>query len=204
MNRTRWPITYDGVRRDVLQALAELPGPLSYATDHILQRSHNADIDILSPRQDEQKIASLMTAVDRMLDRCEETMQHTGRTLLCWLRSTKPYNCYPKPFTLVGLEASKKKYRRFWKRFVAFKFRAYRIPRDVCRQITGIRFSKKQLNQLKSIWEHRAWSEIGPAQGIWPRPQDRSGNVRDNTDNEEAESKEDWESGKRDKGDRVL
>ena len=31
-------------------------------------------MDIMSPRQDEQKIASLMTVIDYMLDRYEETV----------------------------------------------------------------------------------------------------------------------------------
>jgi hypothetical protein len=34
----------------------------------------------VSPRQDEQKIGTLLLLVDRMLDRCEETVRHTGRT----------------------------------------------------------------------------------------------------------------------------
>ena len=132
MERTRWATTYDGVRRDVLQALAEVPGSPARAADHFLgQGIQDTDPDILSARQDEQKIASLMTAVDCILNRCEETVQHTGRTLLCWLRSTKPHTCYPKPFTLVALELSKKKYQRLWKSFIAFSFCAYRMPWEV-------------------------------------------------------------------------
>jgi hypothetical protein len=72
--------------------------------------SLETDPDLFSPRQDKEKIASLMIVVDRILDRCEETVQHTSHMLLCWLWSTQPQTCYPKPFTLVGLEVSKKKY----------------------------------------------------------------------------------------------
>lgn len=157
MERTRWAITYNRVYRDVLQALAEVPSSPARAADHFLgQGIQDTDPDVLSTRQDEQKIDSLMTAVDCMLNRCEETVQHTGRTLLCWLRSTKPYTCYPKPFTLVALESSKKKYRRLWKSFIAFSFRVYRMPRELRRQITGIRFSRKQLSQLQAIWDNKA------------------------------------------------
>lgn len=116
MERTRWETTYQGFRRDILQSLAEMPRNSSRA-DHILGRSPNpTDPNLVSPREDEVKIALLTVAVDHMLDRCEETMQHTGRTLLCWLRSTKHQTCYPKPFTLVALESSKRKYRQLWKR----------------------------------------------------------------------------------------
>jgi hypothetical protein len=49
MERTEWAITYNGVRRDILQALAELPGTPSYAADHFLgQGAHDTDLDILS------------------------------------------------------------------------------------------------------------------------------------------------------------
>jgi hypothetical protein len=30
-----------------------------------------------------------MRLTDHVLDRCEDTMRHTGHTILCWLRSTK-------------------------------------------------------------------------------------------------------------------
>jgi hypothetical protein len=102
-----------------------------------------------------------------MLDRCEETMRKTSRSLLCWLRSTRPQACYPKPFTPVALDASKRKYRQLFKRFVAFKFRAFLMPADLRRKLTGIRFSKKQLRQLEEIWEHRAWSEVDLDRGTW-------------------------------------
>jgi hypothetical protein len=59
----------------------------------------------MSPGQDEQKFTLLMTAADYMLNRCEETVQHTRRTLFCWLQSTKPHTCYPKPLALVALDS---------------------------------------------------------------------------------------------------
>lgn len=93
----------------------------------------------MSPRDDEARIALVMVAIDHMLDRCEETMQHTGRTILCWLRSTKPQTCYPKPFSLVSLDSSKKKYRQLLKRLFAFVFRVYQMPVDMRRSLVGVR-----------------------------------------------------------------
>lgn len=110
-----------------------------------------------------------MTAVERMLDRCEETVQYTGRVLLCWLRSTKPHDCYPKPFTLVSLKTSKKKYLRYFQRFIAFVFRAFRMPSGTRRDLIGVRFTKKQLEQLEVIWSHKAWENKDLAQGLWPK-----------------------------------
>lgn len=100
-----------------------------------------------------------MVAVDHMVDRWEDTMRHTGRTILCWLRSTKPQTCYPKPFTLVALQSSAKKYRQLLKRFLAFVFRASRMSADVRHRLTGVRFKKEQLRQMRAIWEHGAWSD---------------------------------------------
>jgi len=81
MERTRWLSTYQGVRRDILQRLAQMPLCNRGVADRFLGRgSSTADPDIVSPRQDEQKIGTLLLLVDRMLDRCEETVRHTGRT----------------------------------------------------------------------------------------------------------------------------
>ncbi|KAH6689252.1 hypothetical protein BKA61DRAFT_717673 [Leptodontidium sp. MPI-SDFR-AT-0119] len=171
MERTRWEITYQGFRRDILRSLTEMPWGSPWI-DHVLGPSSNpTDLGLVSPQDDEAKIALLIVAVDHVLDRCEETMQHTGRTILCWLRSTKPQTCYPKPFTLVALKSSKKKYRQLLKRFFAFTFCAYRMPVDVRRRLTGIRFKKEQLHQMRAIWEHRAWSN-DLAQGKWPGSRD--------------------------------
>jgi hypothetical protein len=185
MERTRWEITYQGFRRDILRSLTEMPWG-SPPTDHVLGPSSNpADPELVSPQDDEAKIALLMVAVDHMLDRCEETMQHTGRTPLCWLRSTKPQTCYPKPFTLVALKSSKKKYRQLPKRLFAFIFRSYRMPVDARRRLTGVRFKKEQLRQLRAIWDHRAWSDVDLAAGRWPGSRDGSENAEDEGEDEE-------------------
>jgi len=153
MERTRWAITYDGIRRDVLLSLAAMP----YGGDHLLGHGcSDGDPDLLSPREDEQKLVSLVAVVYRMMERCEETLQHTPQNYLCWLRSTKTKAYYPKPFSLVSLKASKKKYIRLFQRFVVFLFRAFRMPSSVRRRLTRIRFTKRQLEQLEAIWEHEA------------------------------------------------
>ncbi|KAH9203136.1 hypothetical protein DL95DRAFT_377907 [Leptodontidium sp. 2 PMI_412] len=177
MERTRWEITYQGFRRDILRSLTEMPCGSPW-TDHVLGQSSNpADPELVSPQDDEAKIALLMVAVDYMLDRCEETMRHTGRTILCWLRSTKPQACYPKPFALVALQSSEKKYRQLLKRFLAFVLRAYRMSVDVRRRLTGIRFKKEQLRQMRAIWEHGAWSDVDLSQARWPGSRDGGENV---------------------------
>jgi hypothetical protein len=190
MERTRWEITYQGFRRDILRSLTEMPWNSPWM-DHVLGQSSNpAGPELVSPQDDEAKIALLMVAVDHMLDRCEETMRHTGRTLLCWLRSTKPQTCYPKAFTLVALKSSKKKYRQLLKRFFALTFRAYRMPVDVRRRLTGIRFKKEQLRKMRAIWEHGVWSDVDLAQGRWPGSRDGGENTGGGAEDEGEDEEE--------------
>ncbi|KAI3573173.1 hypothetical protein IWW34DRAFT_757208 [Fusarium oxysporum f. sp. albedinis] len=61
------------------------------------------------------------------MDRCEETVHSTSRSLLCWLKSNHPYMPYSKPFTLVKHASSTTRYRLLLKKALAFCFRAYRM-----------------------------------------------------------------------------
>ncbi|KAF1348298.1 hypothetical protein EJ07DRAFT_141904, partial [Lizonia empirigonia] len=76
MERTRWPMTYQGVRRDVLLGLAELAVVHDGVDLTIGQSEH--DSKMTSPAGDEQKIWHLTQGVQTVLDRCEETMRGTG------------------------------------------------------------------------------------------------------------------------------
>jgi hypothetical protein len=82
------------------------PQPMTATTSwdmHVVM----ADRIFFSTREDEQKLVSLVAVVYRMIEHCEETLQHTPRSYLCWLRSTMTEACYPKPFSLVSLKVSK-------------------------------------------------------------------------------------------------
>ncbi|KAK7592052.1 hypothetical protein V3481_006687 [Fusarium oxysporum f. sp. vasinfectum] len=94
-----------------------------------------------------------------VMDRCEQTARTTSRSLLCWLRSVRPHGCYAKPFTFVGKAASRRKYIRLLKRFVALIFRAYRLPADIRQRQAGIRFKKSQLRLISALWNHEAWTQ---------------------------------------------
>jgi hypothetical protein len=109
----------------------------------------------MSPQEDEVKIAHLMVVVDRIFDRCNEIVRH-GSRLLYRLRNTKPWTCYPKPFTLVALETNEKEYRQLFMHFSTLDFRASRMPMDVRRRLTGIRFTKEQWPQLQRLLDRFA------------------------------------------------
>ena len=161
MERTRWPITYQGIRRDVLLGLAELPVVHDGVDLTIGQSEH--DSNITSPAGDEQKIWHLTQAVQAVLDRCEETMRRTGRPLLCWLITTRPSPCFPKPFKFLAREQTRRSYRRWLKGFLAFVLRAWRMESGKRSTLAGLRLSRKQSTRLRSIWDHRLWDHhIGP------------------------------------------
>ncbi|KAM5360803.1 hypothetical protein ACJA88_014696 [Fusarium oxysporum] len=93
--------------------------------------------------KDEEKIACFLSAVDAMLDRCEPTAQNTTRVLLCWLASSRLDTYQPKPFALRIEEDTRKKYRRLWKRFIAFTLRAYLLSAVVRVREVNIRLDPR-------------------------------------------------------------
>jgi hypothetical protein len=172
MERTRWPITYQGVRRDILLSLAEIPATHEAGNYTLGQPEQGAEIS--SSCEDEQKIWHLTQAVYVMLERCEESMRRTGRPLLCWLITTRPAPCFPKPFKFLGRETSRRSYRRWLKRFVAFVFRTWRLEAGIRSKLAGDRLSQKQSGRMRAIWEHKFWDlRFGP--NVWLEHQARQG-----------------------------
>jgi hypothetical protein len=68
-----------------------------------------------------------MQAVDRLFDRCEETVRRTGQPILTWLQSQHPTVVARRPFRLVGRKATRYRYRRVLKRFFSFLVRLYEM-----------------------------------------------------------------------------
>ncbi|KAI8401927.1 hypothetical protein FOFC_17232, partial [Fusarium oxysporum] len=98
-------------RRDILQALTQLPNPRPLIVDHVLgQGPSGGDPDIASPWQDWQKIACIVSALEHVLDWCEMTACDTGRSLLCWLYSSRPEFCCQNPFTPLAEDSRRKRY----------------------------------------------------------------------------------------------
>ncbi|KAM5527659.1 hypothetical protein FOXYSP1_20021 [Fusarium oxysporum f. sp. phaseoli] len=175
LERTRWPVTYKNVRRDILQAMTRLPIRAkvgSVETDYILgQGPLEGDPDLIIPRKDEKKIICFLSAVDAMLDRCELTAQNTSRVLLCWLASSRLDICQAKSFALKVEQNTRKRYRLFWKRFIAFTLQAYLLPDRIREQEVKINLNARITSQIKHIWEHHAWEDIDTTRLSWPRLQ---------------------------------
>ncbi|RYO92208.1 hypothetical protein DL766_008091 [Monosporascus sp. MC13-8B] len=145
--------------------MAAMPHPAPLSRRVVLGRCGNGsgacrlEADPVSAAEDEWKIAALAAGVGRVTDRCEHTAWNTNRVMLCWLRSTHPRACYPKPFELVRSPASRIKYYALLRRLVAMVFLAYRMPRDVRWIVTGTRLTRSQLGYLDVISDYPVLSE---------------------------------------------
>jgi hypothetical protein len=158
MNRTRWPEIYRNCRRDILVRLTDVG--LCWLHSQDVRLGCHDSIDMFSPVHNEKRIWILLQAVDQALDRCEDTMRSTGRPILCWLASTKSNEFCPRPFTFLSRKASRQRYRRLWKKFIAFAFRLYHLPAATRESACGIKLSDDQLKWLGEVWNDRCWNHV--------------------------------------------
>jgi hypothetical protein len=158
MERTKWAHVYEGTRRDLLVKISEVRKSWSYNQDFPI--GHHEGVNLVSKRSDEQKIWQLMAALDRALDRCEETMRRTGHPILCWLNSGSRTRFYQKPFGFLGRAATRQRYRRLFQRIIPFIFRAYNMTPAMRKSALGICFTGEQLCELRKVWMDDAWDDI--------------------------------------------
>ncbi|KAH7113142.1 hypothetical protein B0J13DRAFT_657313 [Dactylonectria estremocensis] len=133
MRRTGWKDTFSRARRDILMTLSEMPwiyGQRFYLGAHDGK-------ELYSSVGDECKLASIIAALDRLFDRCGETVRYTDVSVRRWLRGRFPDRPYKAPFELVMRPASERQYRSEFKRCACFWLRISRLPSPVARSITG-------------------------------------------------------------------
>ncbi|KAH7187774.1 hypothetical protein DER44DRAFT_680215, partial [Fusarium oxysporum] len=98
--------------RDILRAMTRLPDRHLLILDYIMAQGYRqGDLCIRSSYVDEQKISCIMKALDLVIDRCENTVRYTGRTLLCWLLSLKLHVYCETPFCFMAEKSSETRYR---------------------------------------------------------------------------------------------
>ena len=154
LNRTRWLEIYRKEHMELLSRMTSTPWAPKGFSAMALQLTDS----ITNLAEDEDKLLALVPVIDDMFDRCEDTFKKTGRSLLCWLRSTSPGRYYPKPMALVQ-DRSKKQYRRLFYRMIFFIFRAFRLRLHVLKGCAGIRIRKRIGTLLRAIWAHPVWQE---------------------------------------------
>lgn len=149
----------------------------------------------LSPWQHEKKLLCILKAVDLMLRRCEETVRHTSRPLLCWLRSVDRDRHSMKPFRLVAREVSASKHRRHWKRFITFVFRSH-LATTTVREKSGIILKPTTIRLIRQIWKHRAWNCVESGEELWQSDlEHETRSEEDDADTDTERSERDCESG---------
>jgi hypothetical protein len=79
------------------------------------KRERNQNYIKVHDAETERSLALLGSAVDRFLDRCEDTVRYTDNSTRCWLRTHVRGTPYKVPFELPGCKRSKKVYRNRWK-----------------------------------------------------------------------------------------
>jgi len=123
MRRTGWVELFDGANRSLLYQLRTSPAVDGFG----LSLGHYGTQSLWSSIGDERYLVAISCAVDRFLDRCEDTARHTDHSIRCWLRGQIPDRLFKAPFTLVMRKSSRTRYRAVWKSILVFILRLYRL-----------------------------------------------------------------------------
>ncbi|KAF5573398.1 hypothetical protein FPANT_12395 [Fusarium pseudoanthophilum] len=167
--RTQWRVIFENARRDILRAMTRLPDRHSLMSDYVMaQGCQQGDLCIRSSYVDEQKISCTMRALDFVIDRYENTVRHTGRTLLCWLSSPKLHVYRENPFCLEAEKSSETRYRVLQKRFLTFVIRLYRMSNALQGEVANFRLNAVLSARLERLWSHEVWNMFDVSRGLWP------------------------------------
>ncbi|KAH7233832.1 uncharacterized protein BKA55DRAFT_598045 [Fusarium redolens] len=184
MRRTRWEEACGAARRDILVTLAELP--LTHNQPFWLG-VHDGQ-ELISSAEAECKLISITAALDRLFDRCKETVRYTDVSVRRWLRGRFPDRPYKAPFELVMRQASERQYRSEFKRCVCFWFRVLQLSPTIAWSIMGRALSQRQRRMLRQLWFDPAWDTQQPP------GQDTVQQCYDEDEFEESEDESDYES----------
>ncbi|KNB04586.1 hypothetical protein FOXG_06642 [Fusarium oxysporum f. sp. lycopersici 4287] len=167
--RTQWRVIFQNTRRDILRAMTRLPDRHSLMSDYVMgQGCRQGDPDIRSSYVDEQKLSCTVRALDLVIDRCENTVRYTSRTLLCWLLSLKLHVYREAPFRLVAEKSSETKYRVLEKRFLTFVIRLHRMSNALQGEVANVRFNPVLSATVERLWSHKIWNMFDVSRGLWP------------------------------------
>ncbi|WJG35730.1 uncharacterized protein FOBCDRAFT_140668 [Fusarium oxysporum Fo47] len=189
---------FKDTRRDILVALTELP---NYRTNQPMPLGIQEEEVTYSLARDERRLASMMVALDRLLDQCGETVRRTDVCLRRWLRARFPDRPYKAPFELVAKPSSEKLYRNELKRFICFWLRLSRLLPTTLRAITGRGLNKHQFRALRELWVDGIWQSEEPADMDRTEDQDGGQSMNDHeSGDDEGEEKESDDDDEEDEG----
>lgn len=155
MRGTGWQETFSRARRNMLVTLSEMP----WTSGQRFGLGVYDGEELYSSVGDECKLASIIAALDRLFDRCGETVRYTDVSVRRWLRGRFPDRPYKAPFELVMRPTSERQYRSEFKRCACFWLRILRLPPSVARSITGRPLSGMQRRMLEQLWFDPIWDK---------------------------------------------
>ncbi|KAH7199211.1 hypothetical protein BKA60DRAFT_470302 [Fusarium oxysporum] len=149
---------------------------------------------IRSSVKDESKLSIIVQALDRLFDRCADTVMHTDVSVRRWLRGRFPDRPYKALFELVMRSASESQYRREFKRCLCFWLRVLQLPKSVVPSILGRDLSGSQHEMLEQLWSDPAWKDPPPT-GLFRGERHDDGKAKDfeEEENSEEEDESDYE-----------
>ncbi|KAF7959266.1 hypothetical protein EAE96_002780 [Botrytis aclada] len=196
LDYTTWPTQFADRPLQILVNTASLPAR-NCRSDYMLGTWKNSDLK--SRKSDELKICRLLRAFDRVIQRCHSTLKVIPELLRCWLETFTLTGFYPKPFTPLSRPATFRQYQRYWRQFLYFVFRTWRIEPAIRDQVYGIRFSFTQQALISQIWELLEQKE-GEEEGDEEEEEEEEEESQDNSENDFGDSSEDDEEYKPESG----
>ncbi|KAH7119368.1 hypothetical protein B0J13DRAFT_403719, partial [Dactylonectria estremocensis] len=182
MRRTGWQTTFGEARRDILVSLSALP----YNPDRPLRLGDLGEETLYSPARQECRLVLMVAALDRLFDRCADTVRRSDVCLRRWLRGTLPDRPYKSPFELVSRRSSERTYRAELKRFLCFWLRVFQLSPSAAKAVLGRRPSRPQRQVLSQLWSDPIWEVEGSR-----RPDNYEGGGEDEDEGENSEEGED-------------
>lgn len=168
LGRTRWKTTFRNTTLSTLTSLAELPHPgwpLSLPPLFDGEEAEEEESPSETPFADERKILVMLSALDRLFDRCDDTLRHTKLPIRLWLRSTSPHRLRNTSLESIRPEARARRYRDEMKRFLCFWLRAWRLGVKGSEKgwelegLGGRVIQPSQLQALKELWWDFTWEK---------------------------------------------
>ncbi|KFG84159.1 RecQ helicase TLH3 [Metarhizium anisopliae] len=155
MRRTGWEAIFANTNQRLLITLYQTP--MKVDGPYYLRAYDGKPIK--SPASDEARLRVILHALDRLFNRCADTVTHTDTVIRRWVRGRFADRPYKAPFQLVAHERSERQYRRLLKRCLCMWLRLWRIPRSTAKALTKRTITYKQGQALQKLWDDPVWSE---------------------------------------------
>ncbi|SLM36305.1 recq family helicase [Lasallia pustulata] len=105
-------------------------------------------------REREQRLAKLGDSFDRVIERCSRRLELVPHETLRWLNSVDPNKPAGDPFRVKERTDTTYRYKQWWKRYLCYSVRVFRLGRVEADTKHGVRFDDRQWALLERIEAH--------------------------------------------------